>query len=104
MTLLPRKVLRIPIHFIWMAFLMLSWSAAHATLVQVTQISSPVGYVNQSEAVAPGSSYQTIQPNLTSSGYTFGYWSINGNRLTDSDNRSLTQAKATINEATTKAS
>ena len=57
--------------------------------------------MNTSEAVGFGSSFQTIQPNLNSSGYTFGYWSINGNRLIDSDNRSITQAKVTINSATT---
>ena len=101
MTLLPRKILRIPIHFVWMSLLLLSCSVAQATFVQVSQISSPVGYVSQSEAVAPGTAYQTIQPNLTSSGYTFGYWSVGGNRLTDSDGRSITRGKITVNAATT---
>ena len=101
MTLLPRKILRIPIHFIWMILSLLSCSLAHATFVQVSQISSPVGYVSLSEAVAPGTAYQTIQPNLTSSGYTFGYWSVGGNRLTDSDGRSITRGKITVNAATT---
>ena len=101
MTLLPRKILRIPIHFIWMILSLLSCSLAHATFVQVSQISSPVGYVSLSEAVAPGTAYQTIQPNLTSSGYTFGYWSVGGNRLTDSDGRSITRGEITVNAATT---
>ena len=101
MTLLPRKILPIPVHFIWIGLLLLSWSVAHATLVQVTQTSLPIGYVNQSEAVAPGTTYQTIQPNLTSSGYTFGYWSVGGNRLSDTDGRSITRGKTTVNVATT---
>ena len=101
MKLSQKRMHRLSTHLIWVGFVMLSFSLAHATLVQVTQISTPVGHVNTSEAVGPGSSFQTIQPNLNSSGYTFGYWSIDGNRLTDSDNRSLTKAKVTINSATT---
>ena len=101
MKLSQKRMHRLPIHLIWVGLFVLSFSIAHATLVQVSQISTPVGHVNTSEAVGPGSSFQTIQPNLNSSGYTFGYWSINGNRLIDSDNRSITQAKVTINSATT---
>ncbi len=95
-----RKILEHTFSAIWVVSVAFCSSVAHATLVQVTQISSPVGHVNQSEAVAPGTVYQSIQPSLTSSGYTFGYWSIDGNRLTDSNNRSLTQAKVTIHAAT----
>jgi hypothetical protein len=101
MISLPRKILRLPLYSIWVGAILFSCSVGNATLLQVTQVSSPVGYVSQSEAVAPGTSFQTIQPNLTSSGYTFGYWSSGGNRLTDSQNRSLTQGKVTVNAATT---
>jgi hypothetical protein len=101
MTFYSKTILRPTRYYLWAVLLLLSFSYAQATFVQVSQISSPVGYVSQSEAVAPGTVYQTIQPNLTSSGYTFGYWSVGGNRLTDSDGRSVTQGKITINAATT---
>jgi hypothetical protein len=101
MTFYSKTILQPTRYYLWAVLLLLSFSYAQATFVQVSQISSPVGYVSQSEAVAPGTAYQTIQPNLTSSGYTFGYWSVGGNRLTDSDGRSVTQGKITINAATT---
>ena len=101
MTFYSKTILQPTRYYLWAVLLLLSFSYAQATFVQVSQISSPVGYVSQSEAVAPGTAYQTIQPNLTSSGYTFGYWSTDGNRLTDSDGRSITQGKITVNAATT---
>ena len=61
-----RKILEHTFSAIWVVSVVFCSSVAHATLVQVTQISSPVGHVNQSEAVAPGTAYQSIQPSLTS--------------------------------------
>jgi len=101
MTFNSKTILQPSRYYLWAVLLLLSFSYAQATFVQVSQISSPVGYVSQSEAVAPGTAYQTIQPNLTSSGYTFGYWSVGGNRLTDSDGRSITRGEITVNAATT---
>ena len=101
MTFYSKTILQPTWCYLWAVLLLFSFSYAQANFVQVSQISSPVGYVSQSEAVAPGTAYQTIQPNLTSSGYTFGYWSTDGNRLTDSDGRSITRGKITANAATT---
>ena len=101
MTFYSKTILQPTRYYLWAVLLLFSFSYVQATLVQVSQISSPVGYVSQSEAIAPGTAYQTIQPNLTSSGYTFGYWSVGGNRLTDSDGRSVTRGKITVNAATT---
>ena len=61
----------------------------------------PSGHLNNIQAVETGTSLQTVQPNLSSSGYFFGYWSNGNNRLADSVGRSVTQATVTISEATT---
>ena len=76
-------------------------SLLDGALVQVQQVSSPSGHLNNIQVVETGTSLQTVQPNLSSSGYFFGYWSNGNNRLADSVGRSVTQATVTISEATT---
>ena len=76
-------------------------SLLNGALVQVQQVSSPTGHLNNTQVVETGTSLQTAQPNLTSNGYFFGYWSNGNNRLADTGGRSVTQATVTISEATT---
>ena len=70
-------------------------------LVQVDQVSSPAGHVNDSQVVESGSLFQTMQPALNSSGYIFGYWTKGNERLSDVGGRSVTEATVSITEATT---
>jgi len=72
-----------------------------AALYQLDQISNPTGFVSQTNAVEEDSNFTTINPNLSTNGYFFGYWSNGNNRLTDTSGRSVTQATVTISEATT---
>ncbi len=76
-------------------------SVLNGALVQVQQVSSPAGHLDNTQVVETGTSLQTVQPNLSSNGYFFGYWSNGNNRLADTGGRSVTQATVTISEATT---
>ena len=60
-----------------------TFSLLNGALVQVQQVSSPAGHLNSTQAVETGTSFQTVQPNLSSNGYFFGYWSKGNNRLAD---------------------
>ena len=44
---------------------------------------------------------QSVTPNLSTNGYAFGYWKINGVRQAGDDNRSLTQVSTSISANTT---
>jgi len=78
-----------------------TFSLLNGALVQVQQVSSPAGHLNSTQAVETGTSFQTVQPNLSSNGYFFGYWANGNNRLADTGGRSVTQATVSISEATT---
>ena len=95
-----RKNLEKP--FLWLCgfFLCLPVSV-HGALYQVDQVSEPAGFLLQSSAVEEGSSFLSLNPALVSSGYTFGYWSIDGVRQTAPDGRSLTRVSSVINATST---
>ena len=76
-------------------------SLLNGALVQVQQVSSPAGHLDNTQVVETGTSFKTVQPNLTSNGYFFGYWSNGNNRLADTGGRSVTLATVLISEATT---
>ncbi len=76
-------------------------SLLNGALVQVQQVSSPTGHLDNTQVVETGTSLQTVLPNLSSNGYFFGYWSNGNIRLADTGGRSVTQATVTISEATT---
>ena len=74
---------------------------SYGVLYQVTQESEPAGFVSSSEAIEGGTTKQSINPTLSSNGYAFGYWAINGVRQAGEGNRSLTQVSTTISANTT---
>ena len=76
-------------------------SLLNGALVQVQQVSSPAGHLDNTQVVETGTSFKTVQPNLSSNGYFFGYWSNGNNRLADTGGRSVTLATVLISEATT---
>jgi len=88
--------------FLWLCglFLCLPLPVLGA-LFQVDQVSEPAGFLSQSSAVEEGSSLLSLNPSLVSSGYTFGYWTIDGVRQTAPDGRSLTRVSSVINAAST---
>ena len=88
--------------FLWLCglFLCLPLSVLGA-LFQVDQVSEPAGFFSQSSAVEEGISLLSLNPALISSGYTFGYWTIDGVRQTAPDGRSLTRVSSVINAAST---
>ena len=71
------------------------------SLFQVEQISEPAGFVSQTEAIERGTTKASLSPTLSSNGYNFGYWEINGVRQAGSDGRSLTAVSSVISQATT---
>ena len=46
-------------------------SLLNGALVQVQQVSSPAGHLDNTQVVETGTSFKTVQPNLTSNGYFF---------------------------------
>ena len=72
-----------------------------AELFQVEQISEPAGFVSQTEAIESGTTKASLSPTLSSNGYNFGYWEINGVRQAGSDGRSLTTVSSVISQTTT---
>ena len=76
-------------------------SLLNGALVQVQQVSTPAGHLDNTQVVETGTSFKTVQPNLSSNGYFFGYWSNGNNRLADTGGRSVTLATVLISEATT---
>ena len=70
-------------------------------LFPVEQTSSPAGLVSQSDIIEQGNSYQSIDPQLTKNGYTFGYWAIDGVRQAGADGRALTRVSSVINTNST---
>ena len=74
---------------------------SYGVLYQVTQESEPAGFVSSTEAIEGGTTKQSINPTLSTNGYAFGYWAINGVRQAGEDNRSLTQVSTTISANTT---
>ena len=95
-----RKNLEKPFLWLFGLFLCLPVSV-YGALYQVDQVSEPAGFLLQSSAVEEGSSFLSLNPALVSSGYTFGYWSINGVRQTAPDGRSLTRVSSVINATST---
>jgi hypothetical protein len=79
----------------------LSPTLVWAELFQVEQISEPAGFVSQTEAIESGATKASLSPTLSSNGYNFGYWEINGVRQAGSDGRSLTTVSSVISQATT---
>jgi len=67
-----------------------------AELVSIQQISAPVGFINQTTVKNTGEDFQTNPPALTSNGYAFGYWSLNGQRMASANGRSLTRPITTV--------
>lgn len=95
-----RKNLEKP--FLWLCGLFLCLPVSvYGALYQVDQVSEPAGFLLQSSAVEEGSSFLSLNPALVSSGYTFGYWSIDGVRQTAPDGRSLTRVSSVINATST---
>ena len=70
-------------------------------LFQVEQISEPAGFVSQTRAIENGTTKASLSPTLSSNGYNFGYWEINGVRQAGSDGRSLTTVTSVISQTTT---
>jgi len=88
--------------FLWLCGLFLCLPIpVLGALFQVDQVSEPAGFLSQSSAVEEGSSLLSLNPSLVSSGYTFGYWTIDGVRQTAPDGRSLTRVSSVINAAST---
>ncbi len=88
--------------FLWLCGLFLCLPVpSFGVLFQVDQVSEPTGFVSQTSAVEQGVSFSSVNPALTSNGYTFGYWTINGVRQTAPDGRSLTRVSSEINAAST---
>ena len=75
--------------------------SSFAVLFQVDQVSEPTGFILQSSALEQGVTFPSVNPTLSSNGYTFGYWTINGVRKTAPDGRSLTQVSSVINTTST---
>ena len=67
-----------------------------AELVSIQQISAPVGFINQTTVKNTGEDFQTNSLALTSNGYAFGYWSLNGQRMASANGRSLTRPITTV--------
>ena len=65
-------------------------SSAWGELVQVEQVSSPIGFLSQTTAVEVGENVVTLTPALSKDGYAFGYWTAGATRLSDDGGRSLT--------------
>ena len=59
-----------------------------ANLVQVDQVSNPVGFLSQITATKVGETITTNQPPLSQDGYVFGYWSSGSGRLSDVNGQS----------------
>jgi hypothetical protein len=74
---------------------------SRAEFVLVEQVSNPVGFLSQKEAMQVGTSVNTLVPALTKDGFAFGYWTNGETRLSDSQGRSLTLATVTIPGALT---
>jgi uncharacterized protein YjbI with pentapeptide repeats len=75
--------------------------SSYGVLYQVEQLSNPAGFVSNTEAIEGGTTKQSVTPSLSTNGYAFGYWKINGVRQTGDDNRSLTQVSTSISANTT---
>ena len=91
-----------PMPFLWLSGLFLCLPVpSFGVLFQVDQVSEPTGFVSQTSALEQGTSFSSVNPTLTSNGYTFGYWTINGVRQTALDGRSLTRVSSVINGAST---
>ncbi|MDC1309574.1 cadherin domain-containing protein [Opitutales bacterium] len=75
--------------------------SSFGVLFQVEQLSNPAGFVSNTEAIEGGTTKQSVTPTLSTNGYAFGYWKINGVRQTGDDNRSLTQVSTSISANTT---
>jgi hypothetical protein len=75
--------------------------SSFGALFPVEQTSSPAGLVSQSDIIEQGNSYQSIDPQLTKNGYTFGYWAIDGVRQAGADGRALTRVSSVINTNST---
>jgi hypothetical protein len=91
-----------PMPFLWLSGLFLCLPVpSFGVLFQVDQVSEPTGFVSQTSALEQGASFSSVNPTLTSNGYTFGYWAINGVRQTALDGRSLTRVSSVINGAST---
>ena len=58
-------------------------------LVQVDQISNPVGFLSQKTAIEVGESITTIQPTLAQDGYRFGYWASKSGKFSNPNGTSL---------------
>ncbi|MCC6357071.1 MAG: hypothetical protein IT577_24560, partial [Verrucomicrobiae bacterium] len=66
------------------------------------QRSEPQGIIaNQSTLHAPGTTLTTATAPLSGSGYAFGYWSLNGERVSDSLGQAKTIATFTLISNTT---
>lgn len=59
-----------------------------ANLVQVDQVSDPVGFLSHITAIEVGETITTNQPPLAQDGYVFGYWSSESGRLSDANGQS----------------
>ena len=62
--------------------------SAFGALYPVEQNSNPSGLVSQSAVIEGGQTYQSIDPQISKNGYTFGYWKIDGVRQQGADGRS----------------
>ena len=58
-------------------------------LVQVDQVSNPVGFLSQKTAIEVGESITTIQPPLAQDGYRFGYWASESGKFSNPNGTSL---------------
>ena len=88
--------------FLWLPGLLLCLPVpSFGVLFQVDQVSEPTGFVSQASALEQGASFSSVNPSLSSNGYTFGYWTINGVRQTAPDGRSLTRVSSVINATST---
>ncbi|MBT3636672.1 MAG: cadherin repeat domain-containing protein, partial [Opitutae bacterium] len=91
-----------PMPFLWLSGLFLCLPVpSFGVLFQVDQVSEPTGFVSQTSALEQGASFSSVNPSLSSNGYTFGYWTINGVRQTAPDGRSLTRVSSVINATST---
>jgi hypothetical protein len=89
--------------FAWLVPLALPLSS-FGSIFQVVQLSEPAGFLSQTDAIHQGTNYPSVTPVLSSNGYAFGYWTIDGVRIAGPDGRSLTQVSSVIQaESTYKA-
>ena len=84
----------------WLSILALP-SFSFGSISQVVQLSEPAGFLSQTDAIHQATNHPSVSPTLSSNGYAFGYWTIDGVRVAGPHGHSLTQVSSVIQAAST---